>query len=155
MKSPQQPIGQALVYPCTDSTLSQPSINEYANTLLSKRMMKWYVNCLMRASDDPTEASLSPLLASSHHKLPPALVVVAQDDLLKDEGIAYAQALLASGSSAQLCALKRAPHGVLSLRLLYPSLQNQVVQELVNFIGLVVSAAERKMLNRRARRLNK
>ena len=55
-------------------------------------------------------------------------------DVLKDEGVAYAQALARDGCSVTLRGFQRVPHGFMSMRLLYPTIQRQGVAELVQFL---------------------
>ena len=92
---------QLLVYPVTDLTLSHPSIDENAEGyLLTKAGMQWFVDHYLSgtglAADHP---SVSPLYAadSAVAGAPPAYVVTAEFDPLRDEGEAYAARLAALG----------------------------------------------------------
>jgi acetyl esterase len=55
------------------------------------------------------------LLANSHENLPPALVLVAGFDPLKDEGVAYANALSKAGVVTQLVSFERQIHGFITM----------------------------------------
>src|SRR5690606_25366583 len=85
---------QLLVYPVTDLTLSHPSIDENAEGyLLTKATMEWFVGSYLGADDDPSDPAVSPLRAADLAGLPPALILTAEFDPLRDEGEAYAAAL--------------------------------------------------------------
>lgn len=91
--------GQLLIYPACDFDQSRPSYTENANApLLQTRGMD-----LVNALYSPDTAQLhnnprvAPLVAASHAGLPPAYIAVAQNDPLRDSGLAYAEALQAAG----------------------------------------------------------
>jgi acetyl esterase/lipase len=92
---------QALVYPATDLTMSYPSVDENADGyLLTKASMEWFVGHYLDDSGMKSDdAKVSPLFASDEAlgKAPPALVITAEFDPLRDEGEAYAERLRASG----------------------------------------------------------
>jgi acetyl esterase len=88
---------QVLVYPVTDLTLSHPSMDENAEGyFLTKASMEWFVQCYV-GDQDVKSAAVSPLHADSLAGLPPALVITAEYDPLRDEGTAYAAALQEAG----------------------------------------------------------
>ncbi len=90
-------VGQVLVYPATDLTLAQPSVQENgADYLLTERSMEWFVDHWL-AGHDPKDPEVSPLFADLHLPLPPAVVATAGYDPLRDEGLAYAKRLEAAG----------------------------------------------------------
>jgi acetyl esterase len=97
---------QLLVYPAVDMTLAHPSIEENAEGyFLTKGAMVWFgTNYLGSAAVDidRTDPRVSPLLAPPEALagLPPALVITAEYDPLRDEGEAYAAALRAAGVEA-------------------------------------------------------
>ena len=107
---------QVLVYPSTDMGLDLPSHFRHADQLpLRRATMQWFVNHYLRNGADTADWRASPLRAGSFADLPPALIVTASFDPLRDEGEAYAKAL----SEAQVpVALERFAgqiHGFLSM----------------------------------------
>ena len=96
--TPHAPSAQLLIYPATDFTLDRPSHRENANGPLVTVASMPMVNA-MYCPDTSLHLSpgVSPLRADSHAGLPPTYVAVAQYDPLRDEGIAYAEALQAAG----------------------------------------------------------
>jgi cation diffusion facilitator CzcD-associated flavoprotein CzcO/acetyl esterase/lipase len=88
--------GQLLVCPVTDGTVERPSYSENATGyFLTRSLMYWFWD-LHCAPADRSDPRASPLLGRLEG-LPPALVVTAEFDPLRDEGIAYAEALAAAG----------------------------------------------------------
>jgi acetyl esterase len=88
---------QLLVYPVTDLTLRHPSMDENGSGyLLTKDTMAWFVDHYL-GDADPEDPAVSPLWATDLAGLPPAVVITAEYDPLRDEGEAYAEALRAAG----------------------------------------------------------
>ena len=107
---------QALLYPATDATKSQPSILEHAAgpvLTLAKidAFLEHYLGPDGLAATDPL---VSPLWAASHADLPPALVQTADLDPLRDEGTLYAERLAAAGVPVRHTNYVGAPHGFAS-----------------------------------------
>ncbi len=95
---------QLLVYPATDHDFRSASYRDNASGyLLTTDDMRWFWDHYL--GDDPArgaEPYASPLRAASLAGLPPALVITAEFDPLRDEGEAYAHALEAAGVAAKL-----------------------------------------------------
>jgi acetyl esterase/lipase len=88
--------GQLLLCPVVDSRLDTGSYRENAEGyVLTADLMRWFWDhyCEPETRGDPTAAPLRGNLAG----LPPAIVVTAEFDPLRDEGIAYAEGLCAAG----------------------------------------------------------
>ena len=90
---------QLLVYPVTDHDLDRKSYHQYDGTelVLNRRDMTWFWEHY--APDPAARANpyASPLRASDLSGLPPAYVVTAEHDPLRDEVFAYADRLRAAG----------------------------------------------------------
>lgn len=91
-------VHQVLIYPLTDARMHPtPSYVEFGEGyFLSRRDMAYFLNAYARGAD-PTDPRLSPGLAKDLRGLPPATVITAECDPLRDEGEAYATALRAAG----------------------------------------------------------
>jgi acetyl esterase len=88
---------QLLIYPATDLTMGHPSIVENGEGhLLTKTGMEWFMRHYL-GDADPKDPAVSPLFVDSCIGLPPAMVITAEFDPLRDEGEAYAQRLQADG----------------------------------------------------------
>jgi len=91
---------QLLIYPAVDfrSDAGYPSMTDNAQGyLLDKQAMDWFSDHYLRDEADRTNALASPMLASDLRGLPPALVITADYDPLRDEGEAYARRLQEAG----------------------------------------------------------
>jgi cation diffusion facilitator CzcD-associated flavoprotein CzcO/acetyl esterase/lipase len=88
--------GQLLICPVTDCTFDRPSYNENATGyFLTRSLMYWFWD-LYCSPADRTDPRVSPLRGKLS-ALPPAFVATCEFDPLRDEGIAYAEALAAAG----------------------------------------------------------
>jgi acetyl esterase len=102
---------QVLLYPATDMTAQHPATA--STPFLSGPEMEAYRRHYL-ADADPSDPLVSPLLASDHHQLPPALIQVGEHDPLRDDGIRYAAALRAAGVPVRLTEYVGMPHGYLN-----------------------------------------
>lgn len=91
---------QILLWPVTNANFENASYDQYANGFfLSQNMMKWFWGAYTTDPRERAEIYASPLLASPEQLrgLPPALIQTAENDVLRDEGEAYARKLDAAG----------------------------------------------------------
>jgi acetyl esterase len=90
---------QVLVYPVTDLTsFATKSYEEFAEGHhLTKSEMEWFRDQYLTRASDGLDPYASPLLAADLSGLPPALVITAECDVLRDEGEAYARRLELAG----------------------------------------------------------
>jgi acetyl esterase/lipase len=91
---------QALLWPVTDANFETASYSELAEGhFLSRNMMKWFWDNYTTDLRQRKEIYASPLQATTAQLkgLPPALVQVAENDVLRDEGEAYGRKLDAAG----------------------------------------------------------
>jgi cation diffusion facilitator CzcD-associated flavoprotein CzcO/acetyl esterase/lipase len=91
-----QLTGQLLISPVTDSDPGRPSYDENAHVdLLTAAVMSWFWDQYADPSDRMSPVA-SPLRGSLEG-LPPAVIMTADFDPLRDEGLAYVEALAAAG----------------------------------------------------------
>lgn len=89
---------QVLVYPVTDYAFDTPSYQANGKDyFLTTEMMEWFWNHYLRTPEDGNHPYASPLRATNLAGLPPALVITAEYDPLRDEGERYAQRLREAG----------------------------------------------------------
>lgn len=96
------PVAQLLVYPVTDTSMSQPSYAENEDTTpLHSSMMPWFMKYYLENDSDKTNKYVAPLMADNLSGLPPAIVITAEHDPLRDEGEQYAKKLADAGVSVK------------------------------------------------------
>jgi len=106
---------QLLVYPVTNRDFETESYRENAEGyMLTRDLMRWFWGHYM---NDPSEAApttdplAAPLLAEDLSGLPPATVITAEFDPLRDEGEAYARRLIEAGVKTTLTRYDGVIHG--------------------------------------------
>ncbi|MCA7119460.1 MAG: alpha/beta hydrolase [Acidibrevibacterium sp.] len=120
-------IQQTLIYPATESTMSHPSHERFAEGLLLTRpTMKWFLGHYLRGAEDLADWRVSPLRATSLANLPPALVLTAGYDPLCDEGEDYAARLAAAGVPVTRVRVEGMIHGFLTMGKLIPAANEAV-----------------------------
>ena len=138
-----QIIAQLLVTPVTDGSMSTGSYAANGEGyVLTAALMQWFWDHYADAADrkDPRA---SPLLAPSLAGLPPAVVVTCQFDPLRDEGIAYADAMAAAGVEVRHIAARGHVHTSLAAVDVLPSgapVRHALGDELRHLLGASVSA---------------
>ncbi|MBC2865001.1 alpha/beta hydrolase [Streptomyces mexicanus] len=106
---------QILIYPVTDSDLDAPQYHDPANQLmLDRASMVWFWDHYA-SPERRCEPDASPLRAADLSALPPATVLVAEHDVLRVEGEAYAAALEKAGVPTVLHLCEGQMHGFFSM----------------------------------------
>jgi acetyl esterase len=93
-------VQQVLFYPVTDAAFDTRSYEEFAEGyFLMREGMKWFWDQYTPDENERAQITASPLRASLEQLagLPPALVITAEADVLRDEGEAYAAKLRSAG----------------------------------------------------------
>jgi acetyl esterase len=135
-------LGQVLIYPSTDLTMTSASATELVDApVLSRTAIEWYGRQYVPQGlphslllDDPR---VSPLHAGDHSDLPPALVVAAGRDPLRDDAFGYAAALARSGVPVRTVLYPEAVHGFVSIPRFEPAAA-QALDEVVAHVRAVL-----------------
>ncbi|MFE2109653.1 alpha/beta hydrolase fold domain-containing protein [Kitasatospora sp. NPDC059463] len=107
---------QLLVYPNTDARADTPSLREHDDpALFNRRSVAWYWSHYLADPADGAHPHASPLRAPDLAGLPPATVITAEYDPLRDEGEQYAEALRAAGVPVELRRWEGMPHGFFAM----------------------------------------
>ena len=122
---------QMLIYPSVDMSMKSPSIDENADApVLTKAVMLWLGDNYMGENGDRTAVSASPILATDDalKRMPPAIVITAQYDPLRDEGEAYGKRLVENGVAATITRYYGAFHGFFNMHAILDDAQSAHAQ---------------------------
>lgn len=109
---------QMLIYPVTDAAMDTPSHQEFTadGFVLSKADMEWFWGYYLKDRTDGENPYASPIRAKDLKNLPPAHIITASHDPLRDEGEAYAEALKKAGNKVVVKRYDGVVHGFFSLQ---------------------------------------
>ena len=130
------PLLQLLIYPATDMRAVAPShTHNGQGYMLTSDSIAYYRGHYMPGPDSWSDWRASPLLAPSLAGLPPALVLTAGYDPLRDEGRAYADALSRAGVPTQYVCFERQIHGFITM--------SRVIDEAKTAVALAADAVKK------------
>ena len=105
-----------LLCPFLDATLSCPSVVEKGDGYgLTQEALRGFARMYVGPAGDLADPRVSPLLGTRYAALPPAVVVTAGDDPLRDEGELYAARIAETGGRAHLRRWEGMPHGFVGM----------------------------------------
>jgi acetyl esterase len=108
--------GQLLVYPNTDQLADDQSMRDGDDPFLfNHHSVAWYRRHYLPDPADAASPLASPLRAGSLAGLPPALVITAEYDPLRDQGEAYARRLADEGVPVELSRYPGMAHGFFTM----------------------------------------
>ncbi len=103
---------QVLIYPAVDAHMASPSHEELADGyVLTRRLMDWFYG---HYAVEPQHPEASPILTPDLRGLPPALIVVAGFDPLRDEGEDYGRKLTEQGNQVEVVRYDGMMHGFIT-----------------------------------------
>jgi acetyl esterase len=107
---------QLLVYPAVEVEYESPSMRENGTGyFLTLDALRWFYGHYLGEAD-PRQWQVSPLLAPSCAGLPPAFVITAEYDPLRDQGMAYARRLADAGVAVQATVYDGVFHGFFGMQ---------------------------------------
>jgi acetyl esterase/lipase len=107
---------QLLIYPATDMRRGHPShASNGRDYLLTTETIDYYHDHYIADPAHDLDWRASPLLHTDLSRLPPALVLTAGFDPLRDEGLEYANRLVAAGNRATYVCFERQIHGFITM----------------------------------------
>ena len=136
-------IVQAPIYPAADMMKEYPSFNDFADGfLLTREGMMWFGE---HYAPDPAHVKASPM-GGSLTGLPPAVIVTASLDPIRDQGRAYAAALIQAGVPVTFREARGNIHGFITLRQAVPSSAGDVAAYLTAVKGAIVEAEAQRVM---------
>ena len=124
---------QLLLWPLVDADTSRPSYTKYAQgRFLTTPIMEWMWDMYIPNPEDRKQKYVSPVNATLEELkgLPPALIQVAENDILYDEGVAYGRKLDEAGVPVTISVYKGMIHdyGMLNPLSHIPGVQEALIQ---------------------------
>jgi len=142
-------IVQAPIYPAADTSRAYPSFEEFADGfLLTRDTMLWFADAY---AADISHSRGSPLVGRLDG-LPPAVIVTASLDPIRDQGRAYAAALVQAGVPVTFREAVGTVHGFVTLRKAIPSAQGDLAGYLAALKDAVVEAEGARVMAQAAGR---
>ena len=108
-------VFQLLIYPGTDLTCSAHSHKTNTEYILTPDNIRWFMGHYLGNEADSRNPLASPLFAANFTGLPPALIITAEFDPLRDEGEDYGQKLRDAGVPVQVSRYEGMVHGFVSM----------------------------------------
>jgi acetyl esterase len=110
-----KPSYQLLIYPVTDFRMATPAYGEMRAPAFTASEAAWCADQYFSSISEIRDVRASPALAEDLSGLPPAFVMTAEFDALRDDGEAYAVALARAGVPVHMRRYLGVPHGFLSM----------------------------------------
>lgn len=134
-------VAQVLEIPVVDLTMSHPSINELGgHRALPKQELVRAIDFYIGNDTDPTHPWVSPFYADLQG-LPPALIMTAECDPLRDEGEAYGRRLQEAGVPAVIHRWPGMTHGSTAFSKIVPEIVEAHDREVADFLTLAYDTA--------------
>jgi acetyl esterase len=127
---------QSLIYPALDLDWGSPSLAEKAAApILTPASMHKFLACYFGPDGNHRDPLASPLWAENLAGLPPALILVAEHDPIRDDGWRYAARLRAAGVNVRITEYAGVPHGFVNFPGLCRAAAKQARDEIATYHG--------------------
>jgi acetyl esterase len=137
-----RPAFQLLIYPVTDANGGTPSRDYFREGyFLTGRAIDWYLHNYIPDESQYSDPRASPLLARDLSGLPPALVITAGFDPLRDEGRAYADKMRAAGGDVTYLCSEGSMHGFFN--------SAGIIRESARMVDLAAAHLQKALVSRR------
>ena len=131
-------VFQLLIYPVTDADFNRPSYQEYAKGyFLTHDAMQWYMDYYVPDVNKRNHPDVTPIHAEDLSDLPPAFIITAEFDPLRDEGEAYGNALMEAGVDVEIKRYEGMIHGFFNM------LTEEPIDEIILASSDAVNALQR------------
>ncbi|MBS4214190.1 MULTISPECIES: alpha/beta hydrolase [Neobacillus] len=126
---------QVLIYPSTSFNVNTKSFKEFENGFgLTKDLAIWFSNHYIIDDQDKIQKYAAPLMAEDLSHLPPALVIVAENDVLRDDGLAYAKRLKDANVKVESICKKGLVHGYFTYIDIFPEQIKNTISNIARFL---------------------
>lgn len=127
---------QVLIYPVTALGYDTKSYQEFQTGFgLDRDLMIWFGNYYINNDEDTKNKYIAPLLAEDLSNLPPAYVITAENDVLRDEGLFYAERLKDAGVKVETIIESGLVHGYFTNMAVFPERIKQSISRFAKFLS--------------------
>jgi acetyl esterase len=120
---------QLLFYPCNERDFETPSYLAYADGFgLPRKSMQWFWEQYLQGGDHDSDPYACPSRAKDFSNLAPAIIVTAEYDPLKDDGVKYERLLKGAGVPTSYLEYKGMIHGFVNLSAITPTAQRAIAE---------------------------
>ena len=132
--------GQLLLYPATSADFETPSYRQFADgPWLTRHAMQWFWDQYLPDDTERKDPHASPLLAAPEQLagLPPALIITAENDVLRDEGEAYGRKLIQAGVEVVATRYSATIHDFMTLNAIARALPARAaISQAIDFLNM-------------------
>jgi acetyl esterase len=130
--------GQVLIYPVTALSYDSQSYQDFKEGFgLDRDLMIWFGNYYIRNDEDAKNVLVAPILEEDLRNLPPAYVLTAEFDVLRDEGEAYAERLKEAGVTVETSREEGLIHGFFTNMAVFPDDIKGAIDKFAAFLSKV------------------
>lgn len=127
---------QVLIYPPTNLEFNTESHQTFAKGFgLDREQLIWFRDHYVRNDEDRYNEYASPLVAEDLSGLPPAIVITAENDVLRDEGMAYAERLKKFGVQVEYACELGMVHGFFAHMAIFSKNIESTVSKIDKFLS--------------------
>ncbi|MEH7309259.1 alpha/beta hydrolase [Neobacillus drentensis] len=127
---------QVLIYPVTSLSYDANSYLEFQNGYgMDRDLMIWFGNHYTNNDEEKHHKYVAPLVAADLSNLPPALVITAENDVLRDEGQAYAERLKKAGVKVDTICEQGLVHGYFTNMAIFPERIKGTISRIAEFLN--------------------
>lgn len=128
--------GQVLIYPVTALGYDTKSYQEFQQGFgLDRDLMIWFGNYYINNEEDTKNKYVAPLLEEDLSNLPPAFILTAENDVLRDEGLAYAERLKQAGVKVETIIETGLVHGYFTNMAVFPERIKGSINRFAKFLS--------------------
>lgn len=127
---------QILIYPVTDLGYNTNSYQEFKEGFgLDRDLMIWFGDYYVNSEADKRNPYVAPLKAEDLSNLPPAFVITAENDVLRDEGLEYAKRLKEAGVKVETFCEQGLVHGYFTNMAVFPERIKGSISKIAQFLS--------------------
>lgn len=127
---------QVLIYPVTSFSFDTNSYQEFQKGFgLDRDLMKWFANHYIQNEKEKHNKYAAPLMADDLRDLPKAFIITVENDVLRDEGMAYAMRLKEDGVEVNTFCEPGLVHGYFTNMTIFPERIEATISRISQFLS--------------------